>query len=124
MIAKRAFLMGLALMLCAGFAAAQLTNKKREKPQDTSVRALTGVVRDAEENPVEGAVVKLKDMKTLQVRSFITPADGTYHFHGLSRTVDYEVKADSKGAATPTRTLSSFDDRLKAIINLKLEPKS
>ncbi|MDX2150757.1 MAG: carboxypeptidase-like regulatory domain-containing protein [Bryobacteraceae bacterium] len=107
----------------AGLLPAQLTNKKKEKPQDTSVRSVQGVVRDTNDNPIEGAVVKLKDMKSLQVRSFITPADGAYHFHGLSRTVDYELKADSKGASSSTRTLSTFDDRLKATINLKVEPK-
>ena len=103
---------------------AEITNKKKEKGTDTSVRTLEGIVRDANDNPVEGAVVKLKDTKTLQVRSFITPADGTYRFHGLSRGTNYEVKADHDKAASPTRKLSVFDDRLKPIINLKLQPKS
>lgn len=103
---------------------AELSNKKKEKAQDTSVRSLEGTVRDARENPVEGAVVKLKDTKTLQVRSFITAADGTYRFHGLSRSINYEIKADFDQTSSGTRKLSVFDGRLKPIINLKLEPKS
>lgn len=103
---------------------AELNNKKKDKGQDTSVRTLEGTVRDTLDNPVEGAVVKLKDTKTLQVRSFITPADGTYRFHGLSRSTNYEVKADYNKTSSGTRTLSVFDDRLKPIINLKLQPKS
>jgi hypothetical protein len=127
----------LALMLCSGLSAqvtsqqpgqpspgAELSNKKKEKGQDTSVRSLEGTVRDANENPVSGAVVKLKDTKTLTVRSFITAADGTYRFHGLSKNVNYEVKADYNQTSSGTRTLSVFDDRPRPIINLKLQPKS
>ncbi len=101
-----------------------LSNKPKDKGVDTTVRSLEGIVRDANENPVEGAVVKLKDTKTLQVRSFITTADGAYRFHGLSRSVNYEIKADYHQTSSNTRTLSVFDDRLKAVINLKLQPKS
>ena len=103
---------------------AELSNKKKEKGADTSVRSLEGIVRDNDEKPVEGAVVKLKDTKSLTVRSFITAADGAYRFHGLSRNVDYEVKADFNNTSSRPRTLSVFDDRLKPIINLKLQPKS
>lgn len=126
-----------ALLLCSGLSAQitsqqpgqpprgpALSNKKKEKGQDTSVRSLEGIVRDSNENPVSGAVVKLKDTKTLQVRSFITAADGTYRFNGLSRSVNYEVKADYSRTSSATRTLSVFDDRLKAVINLRLQPKS
>jgi hypothetical protein len=68
-------------------------------------------------------VVQLKNMKTLQIRSFITLDDGTYHFFELSPDVDYELKADFRGASSGTKTLSSFDSRKKAIINLKLNNK-
>ena len=99
-----------------------LSAQKKTK-EDTSTRSLQGAVTDATDNPVEGAVVKLKDTKTLQVRSFITKADGNYHFHGLNPDVDYEVKADYQGATSNNRTLSSFDTRRTAILNLKLEAK-
>lgn len=93
--------------------------KEREDP---NVRSVQGVVRSASGALVEGAVVQLKNTKTLQVRSFISGRDGAYHFYGLSTNIDYELKAEHQGASSPVRTLSVFDSRKKAVINLKLEP--
>jgi hypothetical protein len=76
-----------------------------------------------DEQTVTGAVVQLKNTKSLQVRSFITKEDGTYYFHGLSPDIEYELKADFGGASSGTKTLSPFDSRKEAIINLKLNPK-
>lgn len=97
--------------------------EKRPKDDDGKSRSLGGLVRDEQESPAEGAVVQLKDTKSLQVRSFITKEDGTYQFHGLSTEVDYQVKADRRGSTTGVKTLSVFDSRKSAVINLKLEPK-
>lgn len=88
--------------------------------EDTQTRSVQGVVHDASDNAVAGAVVQLKDTKTLQVRSFITKEDGSYHFAGLSTNVDYELKADYQGASSGNKTLSVFDSRKAATINLKL----
>jgi hypothetical protein len=98
-------------------------SQKDKKGDDPSVRAVTGTIRLANNSVVEGAVVQLKNTKTMQVRSFITKADGVYQFQGLSTTVDYELKAEANGMISPERTLSSFDDRKRAIIHLKLENK-
>jgi hypothetical protein len=92
-----------------------------DQKQDTATRSVSGVVIDGSENIIEGAVVQLKDTKTLNVRSFITLKDGGYRFHGLSRDVDYELEAKHQGASSGTRTLSSFDNRSQAVINLKLK---
>ena len=91
--------------------------------KDSAMRSVQGVVSNPDESVAAGAVVQLKNMKTLQVRSFITLEDGTYHFYELSPDVDYELKADSKGASSGAKTLSSFDSRKKAVINLKLNKK-
>ena len=85
-----------------------------------NTRTVEGVVIGQDGAFVEGAVVQLKDTKSLQIRSFITREGGSYHFHGLSRDIDYELKADHQGKSSDTRTLSSFDSRRKAVINLKL----
>jgi hypothetical protein len=90
------------------------------QPEDTNARSLQGVVTDASAKPVPGAVVKLKDNKTLQIRSFIAGADGGYHFAGLSTEVEYEVKADHDGATSGWKTLSVFNTKKVAVINLKL----
>ena len=94
--------------------------KKKGEDQNRSVQ---GAVTAADDQAVVGAVVQLKNTKTLQIRSFITKENGTYYFHGLSPDIDYELKADSQGASSSTKTLSSFDSRKQATINLKLNPK-
>jgi hypothetical protein len=114
---KRALtVVALAVWMLASPATAQ-----RNKREDTTVRSVQGVVTDAADNPVAGAVVYLKNTKTLQVRSFNTKADGTYAFHGLSTNVDFELKAEYQGASSDVRTLSVFDSRREAVINLKLK---
>jgi hypothetical protein len=97
--------------------------EKKQKDEEGKTRSLTGVVKDEQDNPAESAIVQLKDTKSLQVRSFITKEDGAFQFHGLSTDVDYQVKADRKGASSGVKTLSVFDNRKTAIINLKLESK-
>ena len=117
---RLALLVPLFLLLFASPALPQGNKPKKGEPQQRSV---SGVVTAADEQPVVGAVVQLKNTKTLQIRSFIAKEGGTYYFHGLSTDVDYELRADYQGAASGTKTLSSFDSRRDAIINLKLNPK-
>ncbi|MBI3682512.1 MAG: carboxypeptidase regulatory-like domain-containing protein [Acidobacteria bacterium] len=95
--------------------------KGDKKKEDAKTRSLNGVVKDEQDNPADSAVVQLKDTKTLQVRSFITKEDGAYQFHGLSTDVEYQVKAARQGASSDTKSLSVFDSRKSATINLKLE---
>ncbi|MGA9625410.1 MAG: carboxypeptidase-like regulatory domain-containing protein [Bryobacteraceae bacterium] len=104
------------LLLCAPAMVAQ-----KKKAENT--RSVQGTVTVADDSPVDGAVVQLKNTKTLQVRSFITKDDGTYHFYDLSPDIDYELKADYQGASSSTKTLSSFDSQKQSILNLKLNPK-
>src|SRR5271170_4278783 len=111
---KRLTVVLVALAL-AGFALGQ---KKGKEPQEKSV---SGIVTDAGGNPVPGAIVQLKNTKTLQVRSFIAKDMGEYYFQGLSTDVDYELRADFDGRASPTKTLSSFDSHPDAKINLQLK---
>lgn len=96
--------------------------QKREKEPDTS-RSVQGKVLDPANEAVQGAVVQLKDVKTLRVRSYITLEDGSYQFHGLSPDTEYELKATHEGLESKTRRLTVYDSRKKANIDLKLEPK-
>jgi len=115
----RTFL-ALVLIACVPLAVAQ---KKNKGDDQGNTRGVQGMVTSPEDTPVNGAVVQLKNTKTLQIRSFITKQDGLYYFHGLSTDVDYELKADYQGASSPTKTLSSFDSRKDAVMNLKLNKK-
>jgi hypothetical protein len=106
-----------ALLLSASMAVAQ------KKKEDTNIRTVQGTVTSATGDAVNGAVVQLKNTKSLQIRSFITKDNGTYYFHGLSTDVDYELRADYQGASSGAKTLSSFDSRKLAVMNLKLDKK-
>ncbi len=93
----------------------------QDKNEDATTRAVQGIVTDAGGSTVAKAVVQLKDTKTLQIRSFITEADGSYHFTGLSPNVEYELKADAEGATSGKKTLSVFNTQKTVTINLKLK---
>jgi len=113
-------LLGALLLLSA--AVAQEKKPKRGEPQTRSVQ---GVVSQPDDKPVPGAIVQLKNMKTLEIRSFITKDNGAYYFHELSPDIDYELTARDKasGELSATKTLSSFDSRTNAVLNLQLHPK-
>jgi Carboxypeptidase regulatory-like domain len=104
----------LLLVLAAGVLCAQTPN------EDTNLRSVQGLVTNASGSPVARAAVKLKDNKTLQIRSFITGADGSYHFTGLSTEIEYELKADHDDATSGWKTLSVFNSKKVATVNLKL----
>jgi len=99
------------------------SNAKGQAKEDANTRAVQGAVKSADDQIVEGAVVQIKNTKSMQVRSFITKADGIFTFTGLSTGVDYEIRASGKGYESAVRTVSTFDDRKRVIVNLKLENK-
>jgi hypothetical protein len=92
-----------------------------QKSKTPTERSVSGVVTDSSGSPVPGAVVQLENMKTLQVRSFICKDKGDYYFHGLGTDVDYQLKAQSNGHESATKTLSTFDSHPEATINLQLK---
>lgn len=108
----------LALISVAGLHAEQSRKEKREAAAE---RVVQGTVSDPDEKFVNGAVVQLKDGRTLQVRSFITQQNGEYHFSGLKIDNDYQLKADFSGMTSGWKTLSVFDTRREPVVNLKLE---
>ena|SRR5271168_3784981 len=107
----------LVILLLAGVLAAQ----SKKKGEDSTIRNVEGTFSDAAGAPISGGIVQLKDMKSLQVRSFITLEGGKYHFSGLSTAIEYEIKGQYNGAETDAKMLSVFDSRKEAVINLKLK---
>lgn len=65
----------------------------------------------------------MKDLKTLQVRSYIVQRDGTYHFHGLSADANYQLRAQLNGLVSGAKTVSVFESHPTVVINLKLKMK-
>jgi hypothetical protein len=94
---------------------------KEEKKRAATERSVSGFVTGADGKPVSGAVVQLKNTRTLQVRSFITREKGDYYFAGLSKDIDYELKAQSQGHTSSSRTLSSFDTKPAPVLNLQIK---
>ncbi|HLK22723.1 MAG TPA: carboxypeptidase-like regulatory domain-containing protein [Bryobacteraceae bacterium] len=95
--------------------------ERTSKDDGISTRSVNGVVNDAAGQPVAKAVVQLKDTKSLQIRSFITNPDGSYHFAGLSPNVEYQLKAEYEGSFSGKKTLSVFNSKKSVKINLKLK---
>jgi hypothetical protein len=93
-----------------------------EKKNDSPTRLLAGQVTNQADAPLSNAVVYLKNIKTLGVKTYITDTDGKYRFPELSPDVDYQIHAEYNGAKSETKTLSSFDSRLRPTMNLKIEP--
>jgi hypothetical protein len=94
---------------------------QKKDTNERQTRSVQGVVTNDGDTPLEGAVVQLKDTKSLQIRSFITKQNGTFHFHSLNPDIDYELRAEHQGATSGSKTLSSFDGRKSAVVNLKIE---
>ena len=116
---RRLSLVALALgVLLAVLPSMSLAQKKKKgKP----TKSVTGLVTNEAEEGLSGAVVQLKNTRTLQVKSFIADARGSYYFHGLDPSVDYEIKARYNESTSRTRTVSSFDSRDEVIYNFTIK---
>jgi len=100
------------LLICAFAVAAALAQ--------SSLRSVTGTVTNQAGAPVQGAVVKLKDLATLQIRSFVTPEDGSYRFTNLLTNRDYELFAQLGEKRSSKKTLSRFDSKSEPVVDLRI----
>jgi len=116
----RALAYALLALACLGVRSTARAAAAMQRGQNQS-RTLTGHVLSDREEPVQKAVVYLKNTKTLAIKTYITDPDGSYRFPALSTNVDYEVYAEYQGTHSDTKTLSGFDSRKQASITLKLK---
>jgi hypothetical protein len=84
-------------------------------------RTIEGKVHDRNDAPLKGAVVYLKDSRTLAVKSFISDDDGVFHFGQLSQNTDYELYAEFEGKRSKSKTISSFDNKNDFNFTLKID---
>jgi len=105
--------------LGTGVVSAQLF--PRNKKTENQLRSLEGIVMGKGDAALQGAVVYLKNTKTLAVKSLYSGDDGGYRFNALSPNTDYEIFAEYKGKKGDVKTLSSFDSRPAARINLHID---
>ena len=88
---------------------------------DNSPRTVYGHVVNRDNQPLDKAVVYLKNTKTLAIRSYITKQDGAFHFGAVAAGVDYEVYADYQGGRSNVKTLGAFDERKQVDLTLKIK---
>jgi protocatechuate 3,4-dioxygenase beta subunit len=94
---------------------------KKSRKLEATMRVLQGTVTDNKDQPVVGAVVQLKNVRTLQMRSYISKANGEYHFSSLKMDDDYEVEARNNDMNSGSKKISIFDNRKIVIQNLKTD---
>ncbi len=112
---------GIALMLA--MLALCLSAYAQDSKKESQLRTVRGVVVDKSESAVPGGVVFLKNLRTNQVKSYISDNEGSFRFSGLDPNADYEVHAEKDGAKSPNRQVSSFDNRKEIVLTLKLDKK-
>lgn len=86
-------------------------------------RLIQGKVVDTGGQGLPGAIVYLKDLKTLGVKSFISTQDGSYRFGQLGSNSDYELWAELKGKKSSTKSISSFDQKKVFTITLRIDTR-
>ena len=89
--------------------------------QNFGARTVSGAVLDGNEQPVAGATVFLKNEKTKAIRSYISTADGHFHFAQVDMSVDFDLWAEKDGKKSATKTVSSWDDRKEFVTDLKIK---
>lgn len=81
-----------------------------------------GIVVNGAKAPVAGAVVYLENPKSLDVQSYLTDAQGRYHFSQISPQTDYEVWAEQNGVQSKHKFISQFSSHVSFHFVLKLTP--
>lgn len=83
-------------------------------------RVVQGKVELPSGGMAKGAIVYIKNGKTLEVRTYISTEDGSYRFGQLNQDADYTVWAEYQGKKSKERTISSFDTKKVFTIVLRI----
>jgi hypothetical protein len=89
--------------------------------QNLGYRVVFGNVVDANSDPVVGATVFLKDLKSKAIRSYTTTEKGRFRFAGVNMAEEHELWAAKNGRKTAVKTISSWDARKEFEVELKLK---
>ena len=97
-----------------------LQNDRPKKEKDTHTRTIEGTVKDSSDNPLAGAIVQLKDLKTSKIVDFPTKEDGKFVFRDLPMDINYELVAKHRDLTGPVKKVSVYDTRKSVILNFQL----
>lgn len=89
--------------------------------QNLGYRVVSGFVSDANANPVVGATVFLKDLKSKNIRSFTSADKGRYRFANVNMAEDHELWAEKDGKKSAVKSISSWDARKEVELELRLK---
>lgn len=115
--------MAAAIVLTAALWTAVFAVAASVQEKEAQVRTVHGTVVDKDGNNIATGVVYLKNLKTQDIRTYISDNSGQYRFSGLNPNVDYEIHAERNGEMSSTKKISSFDSRKDIVITLKLDQK-
>ena len=97
------------------------TGLQRAQAQNLGMRVVSGIVVDANSAPMPGVTVFLKDLKSKNIRSFTSDAQGNYRFTQVNMAQDHELWAEKDGKKTAVKTVSSWDTRKEFEVELRLK---
>ena len=86
----------------------------------STARTVQGIVTDQDDNRLDHAVVQIEDPRRFGIRSYITQSDGSFHFAGLRRDMDYELTAEFDGVRSNVKRVSKVDARDDAEVWLRI----
>ena len=115
--------LALGAVLSASLGAPQVWGS--ESPAETTkvpkLRTIEGMVSSKEGTPIQGAVVYLQDSKSLAVKSYLSDAQGRFHFRQLPMSADFDLWAELDGKRTRTKSISQFNSKTDLQYRLKVE---
>lgn len=109
-----------AALAVLGFTPGPPLMARKEKPLTT--KTVRGQVLNSSENGIAGATVNMTDLTTGTKSGIYTGTGGHYVFSGLKPTHDYQFQATYKGKSSEARKVSSWDMRMRLVVNLHIPP--
>jgi hypothetical protein len=94
---------------------------QQAQAQNLGMRVVSGIVVDANSATMPGVTVFLKDLKSKNIRSFTSDAQGNYRFTQVNMAQDHELWAEKDGKKSVVKTVSSWDTRKEFVQELKLK---
>ena len=117
---RRLAVLALALAAFGLTAAAPSLLARKKKPPTT--KTVRGQVLDQQENGIVGAAVEMTDLTTGKKTAIYTEEGGHFVFTGLKTFDDYSFRATDKGKTSDIRKVSSWDTRMRVVVNLHIPP--